>query len=972
MATKDELIAQARRLLESAGVDVSSEDVVRAVLTQPRDLFSPLGNGGAVPAPSAHDQHANASQTPNGSTGFEPLADGRAPHAQAAAPLREYLSEAVRLRNYEPPPARVFSPNEVTAKANRVNHKTKAAALVQHPYGAIVEYPQTGAVSGEAIAHRFPIDPERPFLPHNSFQYSLGGTHGAHDAKCSLIHDDGRAVACKSYLYSCTGVRCCTFSPAPGDITEQSSHGQHSFTSPSRHAALRAERARQQSEQVTDAQREVFTKTLAFYTALRKLGCAFTCADGVQDTREDAEVDIPRNIRAPQRTHCAGKVLFKRDSSGRSYLECEHRHSADRAHLVLRNLQDYDTSYLEALVKGDMETVRQHEELARSRGYGPLVSCSHTRSCRSQAQQCPHWHRTTDGALEPGLMSTDPAPCSAQFRIYVPKDLFTNPFIVVLCINPHSHPVPERSMTPPPLREAFKSMLSTMDWRLADATPLRVVQDSGFMCSLRQALDWSDPRDPSLSDLHPSLGNRDHAGYIIDAIRSTSAYPCGTDFEGAQHMYRQQLNDPPAQRYVRLAQSVHLPGRTEPVKLIVCMSPSQSTQFKRAKRVQLDMAFNRVKGFLEFEVVTWDLASSQSVTLCRAFTECQSAEAYLELFRSIFRIIEEDTGSPVRVRHIHGDGLEIVTADEHKGQALGLGLLMVELAQSITAPDVCEPQKRLCDLTAYEHLARFFRLCLVHFKRNIQKLQLSGDITDPNVLSAMYSLASTEPHADFSGALATIRAGGKKARDWLHDKEVSCPFAIPALYHPYSKIPLHVWLAGASNSNGVEQAHRNVNRDGKGLPLVGGIQRGRQYDAREEKSTLVMQNENIAPRYGPATHAMRQERAIVRNVRGAKRKLEAADENIIKRRARVEELQARVTSSAASFQAALQSGDSSAATTASRYLFSYEDDLAAESAALSSAELRGPIFRIPIFRILVLANHPPSAAISVCALSVYI
>ncbi|KZV87591.1 hypothetical protein EXIGLDRAFT_200185 [Exidia glandulosa HHB12029] len=42
MATKDELIAQARRLLESAGVDLSSEDGVRAILTQPRDLPAPI------------------------------------------------------------------------------------------------------------------------------------------------------------------------------------------------------------------------------------------------------------------------------------------------------------------------------------------------------------------------------------------------------------------------------------------------------------------------------------------------------------------------------------------------------------------------------------------------------------------------------------------------------------------------------------------------------------------------------------------------------------------------------------------------------------------------------------------------------------------------------------------------------------------------------------------------------------------
>ena len=64
-------------------------------------------------------------------------------------------------------------------------------------------------------------------------------------------------------------------------------------------------------------------------------------------------------------------------------------------------------------------------------------------------------------------------------------------------------------------------------------------------------------------------------------------------------------------------------------------------------------------------------AAQLAVVVCRAFVELQTAIAHLELFKHIFKIVEDDTGSPVRFRHIHGQGYEVFVADEHKGQGLG-------------------------------------------------------------------------------------------------------------------------------------------------------------------------------------------------------------------------------------------------------------------------------------------------------------
>jgi len=55
--------------------------------------------------------------------------------------------------------------------------------------------------------------------------------------------------------------------------------------------------------------------------------------------------------------------------------------------------------------------------------------------------------------------------------------------------------------------------------------------DHGFMTSLRKQLTWTAERDPTLSDLHPSLGNLDHVARLIDIQRNIH-FPNGTGFEG--------------------------------------------------------------------------------------------------------------------------------------------------------------------------------------------------------------------------------------------------------------------------------------------------------------------------------------------------------------------------------------------------------------------------------------------------------
>ncbi|KIK44261.1 hypothetical protein CY34DRAFT_80290 [Suillus luteus UH-Slu-Lm8-n1] len=470
-----------------------------------------------------------------------------------------------------------------------------------------------------------------------------------------------------------------------------------------------------------------------------------------------------------------------------------------------------------------------------------------------------HWHRSSDGTLAPGTLLKWEHRCTAKFDIFIPEDLPACPRVVVVCRNPHSHPPPAPIKTPPLLVNLFRSLLLDMDWQLADATPRRIILDSGFMKGLRVALGWVADRSPCLSDIHPSLANLDHVRRLINVFRFEK-YPLGTGFEGNLNftLLIQQL--PREQHYVRCAETYTLTAKTE-FRLVICMTTSMALRLLGAKRISIDTSFKRLHGWQEFEIEAWDSEHMRSVTGVRAFTTSQSAQAHLILFQRIFQIAEDDTGVPVSFHHIHGTGYESVVADGHMGQGLGLGMFCVELCQNNTAICGYERNRQLRDLNPYDHLRRFYRVCVTHFKRNVLALRTH---VSSEVYSAMLSLASSEPHPDIEKTYTIIRGGGRKAQAWLKDKLVTNKFVLAAIYRPASLIPEVIWRACPSTTNGNEQAHRSANRDSVNLTLLGGIMRGRDFDERAARSMEVHSSLGINTRDQDSTHIRRASRSIVR------------------------------------------------------------------------------------------------------------
>lgn len=299
------------------------------------------------------------------------------------------------------------------------------------------------------------------------------------------------------------------------------------------------------------------------------------------------------------------------------------------------------------------------------------------------------------------------------------------------------------------------------------------------------------------------------------------------------------------------------------------MFPQQSDLLRLAKWLVCDTSFKRVKGWKEFGIELWESNSERSMSVCRAFVTSESAEAHRKLFEEIDVIVKLDTAHSLKVHYMHGEGWQVITMDEHKGQALGFGLYLSDVAQDGGRAASPSSLARFRHLSLYEHLLYIFRLCVTHYRRRI--LGIAPSLTQ-DVVNAMHSLASPHVLQNFDELLLVIRSGGKKAIDWLEDKITGSPFALPAIYRPKSKIPLDHWLAANYTTNGIEQKHADLNRDGKGLSLLSGIMLGFQYDARSLQAQAITTTFLMFPRHKEASISARLQLAVRRQAHAEKKR----------------------------------------------------------------------------------------------------
>ncbi|KAJ3916503.1 hypothetical protein F5877DRAFT_46476 [Lentinula edodes] len=743
----------------------------------------------------------------------------------------------------------------------KISRKTTLSVVYRYPVGSVLEYPETGTTSEEVVGHLFELGIDNWISPGRDFAYSRGEPRG-NSKECvtnSLLLDSttGAMVPCIVRHSTCQGVKICPFFDGDNENMTHSSATREQLRDLMQHSK------EQQMEFSTPA-RDVFERTSAYLTAIRRVGCTSEANLG-QDASESPldrleRIALRRGYpEMPNR--CTGGLIFQWSFDGTPYIKCEHHsrfHNRDHFYDNTIGNGRFNVEYLEAVLTNDHDEVGRIELEAQLDGYGPRTSCHTVTNNTSQRLTCTWDHRDQeDGSLkQPNLISTG---CHCTFREYEPLEEYRSscPYLLITSRGPHSHPIPLPQKTPTKVKLELESLFEKMEVELADLSPRKFLRHPIVQCYLSSRFPML--RNPMLSDLHISLSNRSHLKVYIEFAKKMR-FPEGTGWKGKStrsfHTQQDSSLEPDA-HYIRAVIEIPItelqldeddlvedqPGEValQPLRIAICMTLEASRRFVKTQYLQSDIGFKRIVGFYEFEVASIDRYSNTSITLCRVYLNRQTADAHRLVLREINKILIADTGGGLKWRHLHGyniddyDGLILNwVVDQHRGQAKGIGLYVHDLARSLAPKtDFHQPLRLIQDLSPYDHLRRFLTLCTTHFYRNIRKCAVSEEVR-----GVMRGLICVQ-HDDWDGALEQIRtSGGKAAQNWLWDKETS-GFVFPAICWEKSYIPFDIWNARLRESNVVEVVHANVNMEGTQCTLVGGVHKGKHYDLLKQRSLIV-------------------------------------------------------------------------------------------------------------------------------------
>ncbi|KAJ6467649.1 hypothetical protein C8R47DRAFT_1303282 [Mycena vitilis] len=747
-----------------------------------------------------------------------------------------------------------------------INRITTLEVLYEYPVGHIVEYPETSQTG--SIGHLFQMDPDDWQDPTLNIAYSRGGRMGQSlsgaTVTCLLLVDAAKeSVPCSERHTTCEGCKICPNS------------NERELTIPHTKASREDVRERLRKDrddrlQYVSPSRDIFLKTSAFLVAIEKLGCGRPLMEvtNLSATEEEArnvrDLYLHQTQRGYRRTEglCGGRIVFDYDDNGRPYISCEHYNSkTNKDHLHDHSIDNgsYHLQYIEAVITGDEQEAAQIEDAVFSHGYGPLADCSTVTNCSQQKAYCPFPHRDGTANLAQPIMKR--LGCSSKFRVFEPKQEARRacPFVLIVTSGAHPHPVPLPTKTPPQVRTKLMEILGQLAEDLPDITPRRFIRHP----IVRSFLTAKFPLvvSPTLADLHVSLSNRSHIqAYIKQAIEQHCVVNLKAQQDAAlapEHRYIRRIITIPFNKLPRHEDDdeAEKDNKDDLVRIIICMSPEGCRRLLSMGRyLQSDIAFRRIMAFLEFELACMARDPNTSLIFCRVYINRQNAAAHQRVFEEIEAIVKEDTGMSLKWRHLHAekadgsDGYKDMilswTADQHRGQAKGLGLHLQKLASQMPLKaDLYEPGRNIQDLDPYEHLRRTFRVCVVHDFRNIKKCAVSDEVR-----WLMRSLVCIE-HDDWDGTLSMIREkGGKAGNDWLNDK-ISSKFFFPGICWELSFIPIEIWNAGDSHSNLIESVHRDVNREGVHCTLLGGLKKGQFFDNVKMNALITQESYGINPSY---------------------------------------------------------------------------------------------------------------------------
>ncbi|KAI1098108.1 hypothetical protein F4804DRAFT_137220 [Jackrogersella minutella] len=440
-------------------------------------------------------------------------------------------------------------------------------------------------------------------------------------------------------------------------------------------------------------------------------------------------------------------------------------------------------------------------------------TCCTIKQNRSKRIACEYDHPQGKGKL---LQAT----CNCKYELFIPKDLESNPYILVTSTGIHNHPIPPPSKGVGEIRNDI--------WEIISRIHNPGLNTSSFLQNplLRE---WIRDRGKlRLSDVQPSLIN-DVFGYLIRRYRLLH-FPVGSSLMAVHSLWNKQRGKPG--EYI---QEVYQDASNF---MVICFNDWQFQLFKNLRTVVIGMNYKHLVNPTEREIIwaVYDEGIRRNVAVIRVITNSDTTEMYQFMFETVFSLLETKFHYNLKWAHIDDPdkGFIGLTIDQDWKLLVGFGHYL---------------SSHYPQYSWRQHVQHTVRFCRVHFQRGVERYTgpRIGNPREFDLLMKLLDVSSQHDYLSLCLELMQPTCCGGKYVEWAKHKSrdaMSC-----GINPNCSKMARKYWDLLSETSNPAEVQHqRRYNYGGRYQYLLDCILRNQELDDRDFQSADIYKTYGI--KYG--------------------------------------------------------------------------------------------------------------------------
>ncbi|KAJ5148332.1 hypothetical protein N7526_001684 [Penicillium atrosanguineum] len=393
--------------------------------------------------------------------------------------------------------------------------------------------------------------------------------------------------------------------------------------------------------------------------------------------------------------------------------------------------------------------------------------------------------------------------CNVIFQTFIPLLPERYPYAIFYSRGRHSHP------PPPPTKAPWIIASEVLDLICKNLDP--DLKLSTFLRSPALREFCKQYKCKTLSQIHSSFAKIDKVSALLWKQRALN-YPLGKGIAGLRHHLEAK---PDLKEYV---QEIY---ETSEGNFVFCAFAKQLQFLATRDAIEVDMSYKRVKGDIN-EVIFATMLTDHGkiITLCRVFTDQESAAGYKFIFQMVFELMSRSIGRPIRFHYLHREGIKAIVGDMGPKQIFGLGAFLQD-------QDTEQNQR-----SPTWHLVRIMIFCAIHFMRTVSKIYPNRpDNSHIERRERLNGLLSCQTEDDYYRLLDLIEEQDPNLKYWVRHKRH--PVIAAGLCKACSGVRPEFFSRFRPHTNTVEQSHNKSYALGTYDSLLGAVTKSLYLDQQD-------------------------------------------------------------------------------------------------------------------------------------------